>query len=466
MQSNRNYFAFAFAAFSFMSACKPASISEQKTLDNFAAQGLVSVNSCSGTQGVRPALAERIIINKTSCAQISASSAEKKYCDDVKAYLTAVPVEVQDAFIAMGGSINVRPDSSALCTDIMSNESSPQFAPAAERQKIDSCFMFTQGKAGTKDAGKSVLAIVHSMNSENIRHNGVRLFGFLYAQFVPRLNESVDNSGKKTFAFDAKLPIGSSFETYKSDLARNFFADVLKQEKAGGKVKVSNLAPLIGQSGAEQVIANLNAGKVDVFEGLTFAYSAQENVSATSRQLRLQRVKDFIFAEAFDSLVCSDKTRSVANRDFKKTSDFFASLLPVIKERSRMLASSQAAAPNLASVATKSAKSSGGTKLSLAGEEQYLLQMLMAAFQNAGAAGGLGGATGASGLQGLFSAMDPTKSGAGLDSLLSGDGGGLFSSCPNCNCSSGNCSGCSGGSCQSCANGSCGSCAGCSGAYM
>ncbi len=455
---SRRILATIYLSTSIIAACKmpvPGNISEQKTLDNFAAQDLVSVNSCSGSNVVRPALSERIVVNKISCAQIPAQSPDKKFCHDVQAYLSAVPVEVQDAFLAMGGSISVRPDSAQLCGDIMSRENSPQFAPAAERQKIDSCFMFVQGKAGSKDAGKSVLTLVHSMSSENIRHNGVRLFGFLYAQFVPRLNESVDVAGRKTFAFDARLPLGNAFETYKTDLARNFFTDVYNLEKAGGKIKVSNLAPLIGSEGAARIIANLNAGKVDVFEGLTFGQSPQEIVSATSRQFRLQRIKDFIFAETFDSLVCSNQTRQVAARDFKKTHDFFAELLPVIKERSRLLSSSSAASASsfgLVAKSQNSATADAKAKLSLAGEEQYLLQMLLAAFQQVGA-----------GMGAKFSSMDPSVN--QLGSLLAG-GDDLLSSCPNCNCSSGNCSGCSGGSCQNCASGSCGQCAGCSGAYM
>src|SRR5690606_17148491 len=99
-------------------------------------------------------------------------------------------------------------DAKEMCGDIHAREGSPQYAPAAERQKLDSCFVFAQGKPGTADAGKSVLALVHSRDSVNIRHNGVRLFGFLFAQFIPRLKDTTNTAGQRSFDFDASMPLG------------------------------------------------------------------------------------------------------------------------------------------------------------------------------------------------------------------------------------------------------------------
>lgn len=296
--------------------CQPASTEKEgakvAALEDLAGNTSVDGdNACTGTNTVKIHDANIAIEGVDVAGKAAALTA-------VHSYLTAIPIDVQDAFVKLNGRILITDKAPTLCASGSDNPQTPGYVGGARH--IQGCFIFKKSAAG-----KDVFTIVHSPDPAGIAHSGVRIFGFLWAQFYTRLTAGAGSSGK----YSLKNQEAPSAARAKFHLANRFLRDVASSTKFG----LTSLEPLLG-SGAAAIITGNVIGKVetaDAFDGVTFAYAddptAWTNAQKDSaRSLRRQRFVDYVYADAFDSLHCNAATQKTIREDFEKT---YAAFLPI-----------------------------------------------------------------------------------------------------------------------------------------
>jgi hypothetical protein len=440
-------------------SCKPAQdLSKTKTLDNFAAGKTIADNQCKGTKSV-VFPSSRIFVKDKPC---TGKNAQDKLCQSVKSYLTAVPEEVQSAFASLGGSIIVRSDAAKICSQPFSDKKSGQFINNDEAKLIKSCFFYGNAKNAVKGQ-EAVLSIIHDADSKEIAFGGVRVFGYLFSQFLSRL-DPVAKTNRSTPSFELMGSDTMQFSSLKNKVAHSFVNDVLTKKI----YQLETLSPLLGdKENSVKAIAkikeNHSISKANIFEGVSFAKDSDVDVFGVknvdqAREIRRIRFEDYIFAEAFDSFHCSDATRKVMNQQFADTEIVFtpannailalaksiaASNTPSTKLSTEEVAPEQTDSLSVISVNAESAMNVVGGAEILA-----LLKSLWPAFSGGVLSGGFG-----------KSMVRANKVNNGADEgLFSSLADSLMSSCKGCGCNSICKGGCSGGCC--CGSGGCQGCSG------
>lgn len=415
--------------------------SDEKTLDNFAAQTMVSRNSCSGAEPVNQGLMNRTKINEASCAGSS-----DPLCQSVSAYLSAVPRDVQAAFDAMGGSISIRSDAVQICQAQLNDRTSPQFTSNASAQQIDACYVYVNDTVQRK----SILTFVMPPDAGAIRYQGVRLFGFFFAQFVPYTT----GNRAQGFQFVPQQNQQQGLLDLKSSLANAFLTDLanIQKQNPQGMMSLSNMNAMLGENAHQKVINNLEGQRAPL-EGLSFA-SSGESLTPDQMTLRKLRFMDFVFAESFDSQHCSQETRA-KSAQFALTMNSYRNIDAAILARARDMANggnAMALAKGTPASASKSALSLNSNM-----ENLVILKLLMASLQGIPAAG-----PNPQAFSNTTPLRIPKNSGVVVKNNApnkpSDSGvaiGNLCQSCSgsNCSCPSGSCS--AQGGCSSCSGGSC-----------
>lgn len=298
--------AISFAISSGISGCKGSQqnqqgTSETKSLDNFAAGTTVRQNACQGSYPV--ALDDGAIRFDPKYTATAAEKAELRSA--VKSYLSAVPTDMQNIFKNWGGSVLITPEANAICTKLFADRNEDRYVHRG-REDADSCYIYAE--AGQ---GKAYFTIVHKPDREAIRHGGVRVFGYMFSQFFPRLVNADDTSQSK---YRLVREPSTQVSALKLQLSQAFLQDMV----AVGRYDLRNLDTFLGDGGGTIVRRNIAEGK-DPLAGVRWAFTDENSVSAAASQLRRSRFEDFVFAEAFDSFRCSSQAKQSMKSEFPQT---------------------------------------------------------------------------------------------------------------------------------------------------
>jgi hypothetical protein len=442
------------------SGCKVSSenTSQQKTLDNFAAGRTVRVNECKGSETV-------ILSNdriKFSGAQFSGADGEKSketHRAAVRDYMSALPREIQQTFINFGGQVLITERAAELCARPFSETGSPQFV-AQGREQLESCFIYAKDPSASGAQSQAIFTIVHKPDVKAIRHGGVRVFGFLYAQFFPRLQRSPAGSAIP-YTFNNKLlSDDSGFRGYKSRIAASFLTDMVDK----GTYDLANLAPLLGDGAAGVITENVRSGSADPLKNVTWRRKGESTLTLAEQDIRRDRFMDFVFAEAFDSMRCSSASVAVMKAEFPKTHREFVAVDQAIIMLSQKLAES--VNPASASAGERSFSLAGGGSATGAGlSTNNLASLLNLLFPALAGASGTSGASGGPGVLGQGGDSLQAPQGVDLSQLQNMQGmfGNLFQDLQQGGCVGGTCNcdgGCAGGCCGNAAGGGCTTCSG------
>ena len=341
-----------------LAGCKRDEASSgQKTLDNFAAGKTVRVNECKGTSKVifpEDRIRFSGVEFASSLSKADRDRAEGPYRAAVREYMSSLPEDMQRAFLNFGGSVLISDKAGELCGKPFSDPSSSQYTASA-RADLESCFIYARGGEGTMDQNQAIFTIVHKPDARAIRHGGVRVFGFLYAQFFPRLAKSPEGSSAAPYTFNNDaMQDESGFRPYKRRLATSFLTDVVDK----GIYDLANLEPLLGSGAGAVIRRNISAdSSADPLADVSWLRPGETSLTSAEIDVRRDRFMDFVFAEAFDSMRCSEASVAVMKSEFPKTHREFLAVDQAILALSKILAES----------ATPQSGASGNTGLALAG---------------------------------------------------------------------------------------------------
>jgi len=280
-----------------------SSDSETKTLDNFAAGTTVYQNACVGSNSVSIS-EDRIRFDpKLNLAGTERTAMRTA----VKDYFSSIPPNMQKVFVEWGGEVLITPDANSLCTKLFSDKSSDQYVHKG-RESTESCYIYAEGNSKSR----AIFTIIHAPDLKAIRHGGVRMFGYMFSQFFPRLVKNED-AGATTKYRVAREP-SVMMSTFKLNLAESFLRDLVR----GKRYDIANLDTFLGTGGGAAVKRNIDAG-LDPFSNLTWAFDGEGSVKNGPRQMRQARFEDFVFAEAFDSFRCSSSSVAKMKTEFPET---------------------------------------------------------------------------------------------------------------------------------------------------
>ncbi len=406
-----------------------------KTLDSIASGSLnIDDYQCDGSRSV--AITDKKIIFDRKDTKKLSEEKKKDIRKAVKDYFAALPPEVEELFLKMGGQVMITNRTNEICSSSFYGKN----LDSSKGEQTDGCFHFVSDPGKRKTP---IFAVVQSPDAKKIRYYGPQIFGYMYAQFYSRLTISAGKNGLK---IDGTEPM--ALATLKEDVANAFLSDIISTKN----YKLEVLENLIGKKSNEEL-------KGDNIE------KPLDKLSFLKDESRRRQFLDYVFANSFQSAHCNAKSLSVANSKFKKSSALFQRLDASISQTSAALTGKAVTQKNGDKDRKKNDKKAEfglaeGDELSLAGGEflssaMPLVQNIMGMF--GGGAGGAaapftnllsGGGSGAGGTMGLVSNII-----GGVFNMLS-DGG---CDCGDCGGVAG---GCSGGTCSSCGSGSCGGCSG------
>lgn len=432
-----------------------------KTLDNFAAGKNVRINECKGTEA-NLVPESRIVLNSKIFQGSDGAAKVAEYKGYVKEYLTSVPKDLQRAFNALDGEILITDKAAELCGKSFSDSNSSQYV-APERRAIESCFIY----ATNADQTKSWFTVVHAPDAKAIRHGGIRVFGSIYAQFIPRLAANADKSSPRKFILQENETL--EFSNYKQRISAKFLSDL----NSRGVYDLNNLKSLLGDNVKATVSVNLKKG-ADPLEGLVVKYGSEAPVTDAAKLAVIRkRFDDFVFAEAFDSFRCSGKTAAVMKDEFPATHAEYVTLDRNILAAAKAVADQLESTVVGGSLALSTERGDTAPSANLQGQGMGdLLSMLAPLLSGIGAQGNRPTTTDANG-----TVVDSGSSGPSAGQIISqipfsqlfqafNNTGASLAGCGcqggNCSCSGGCCGGCScssGGGC-SCASGGCSCCGG------
>jgi hypothetical protein len=428
----------------YYASCKKSddSAARIKTLDSIASGSLnIDDYQCDGSRSAA-ITDKKIVFDKKDTKKLSEEK-KKEIRSAVKDYFAALPPEVEELFIKMGGQVMITNRTNEICSSSFYGKN----LDASKGEQTDGCFHFMSDPGKRKTP---IFAVVQSPDTKKIRYYGPQIFGYMYAQFYSRLTIS---GGKNGLKIDGTEPM--QLATLKEDVANAFLSDILTTKN----YKLDVLENLIGKNSSDEL-------KGDNIE------KPLDKLSFLKDDSRRRQFLDYVFANSFQSAHCNAKSLSVAQSKFKKSSALFERLDASISQTSAALTGKSVPIKNADKDGKKNAKKAEfglaeGDELSLAGGDVLstvmpLVQNIMGMFS-----GGAGGGQGAAApFMNLLSGGGGGGGGGagGTMGLVSNIIGGVFNLLSDGGCEGGNCGGvaggCSGGACSSCGNGSCGGCSG------
>jgi hypothetical protein len=240
--------------------------SAAKTLDNFtSSEGAELTASDCGLVMTEARFAKLSVRDKRKIESVIAPTEALKR--QVAGALVAVPRPLQKIFFAAKGKIRVSSDSARLCRQANLSESEREYA-GENTGEVTSCWKNT----GT-------LEIILKDDPQEIQHNLLRMFAFLYTEFV----------------------------TEKFKQTKNL-------SPSAQKIVTSGLARLAQQKKmiTDALLLDLKARHSPEFERMNDL--AKNNRPA---------FENFAVAESLDSYYCSGKTHDSFKNNFSKTYQFF-----------------------------------------------------------------------------------------------------------------------------------------------
>lgn len=410
-----------------------------KTLDSIASGSLnIDDYQCDGSRSVA-ITDKKIIFDKKDTKKLSEEK-KKEIRKAVKDYFAALPAEVEELFLKMGGQVMITNRTNEICSSSFYGKN----LDTSKGEQTDGCFHFVS------DPGKKktpIFAVVQSPDAKKIRYYGPQIFGYMYAQFYSRLSISAGKNGLK---IDGTEPM--TLTTLKEDVANAFLSDILSTKN----YKLDVLENLIGKKSSEEL-------KGGDFE------KPLDKLSFLKDEGRRRQFLDYVFANSFQSAHCNAKSLSVANAKFKKSSALFERLDASISQTSAALTGKAIPQKSGNKDRKKNDKKAEfglaeGDELSLAGGD--ILSTVMPLVQNIMSMVGGGSEAGQGAAAPFMNLLSGGGGGSagGTAGLVSNILGSVFNLLSDGGCEGGNCGGvaggCSGGACSSCGSGSCGGCSG------
>lgn len=427
-----------FLSASYASCKKPDdSASRIKTLDSIASGSLnIDDYQCDGSRS--PAITDKKIIFDRKDTKKIGEEKKNELRKAVKDYFAALPPEVEELFLKMGGQVMITNRTNEICSSSFYGKN----LDTSKGEQTDGCFHFVSDPSKRKTP---IFAVVQSPDAKKIRYYGPQIFGYMYAQFYSRLTISEGKNGLKV---DGTEPM--ALATLKEDVANAFLSDIISTKN----YKLEVLENLIGRKSSEE----LKVGEIE---------KPLDKLSFLKDESRRRQFLDYVFANSFQSAHCNAKSLSVANSKFKKSSALFERLDASISQTSAALTGKAIPpkTPNKNRKKTDKKAEFGladGDELSLAGGD--VLSTVMPLVQNImGMFGGGGSQSAAAPFMNLLSGGSGGGAG-GTMGLVSNIIGSVFNMLSDGGCDCGDCGGvaggCSGGACSSCGSGSCGGCSG------
>ncbi len=266
---NISYTAIMILAVLNVSACKqkaPTS-AEVKSLDNFAkGDGEdITVNRCGITyNGSLSSLPESV---RQYSERVNTRSQALK--DETLATLTSVPQTLLDIFYNLGGSIEVSNSAVSQCQNGSLADSEVDFIGNSGAVQV----CWKQVESGEPPV------ILIAENAELIRHSLVRLFGYMFTDFI--VARLASDQAPEKFKDPEWTEAIAAFVDMRRSLAQAFLSDLKVVDQP-----------------AFTRLSSFNDADAVKFE-------------------------NYVFAEALDSYYCSDETRKTFKKDYKKAFALF-----------------------------------------------------------------------------------------------------------------------------------------------
>jgi hypothetical protein len=251
--------------------CQKQSASTIQSVDNFAAAESRRIrNRCSGDYPV-------VVPEAELDRYVLVPSGDRTLMGAAKRALTAVPTVLQEIYFGNGATIEITPQARALCSspEAVSHQRFAGFKPT----EVEACW--------TRDDAKG-FRIVLDAKAEVVEHQIPRLMSYFITDvmMLADWNPAADERSNPIY-LPVSSPAGRHFLVGKINLALNYLEDV-----AVTKNERFSLAAFQGLV-ADDILAARGEQRAKLFkpnvQNVTFA--------------------NYVFAETFDSLLCSDSTR-------------------------------------------------------------------------------------------------------------------------------------------------------------
>jgi len=320
---SRYFLLILFVASVYNIGCKKIN-SNLASLENFAGGGL-KYNRCSAGPD-RSLLLKSFSLPLPVNIEINDENLSKRLLEQSIVSLSSLPLQMQKLLIRLNTKIRVSDQLPVSCGLSVSSPAMKDFLQEGKLGLTGCQKIYFQRKDNDQEFWSNEISklpinnntplrlsridIILGANEVAVQHALVRQVGLVLSQVIPRIHIN-----KKTNTYEYLPNRTPSFVLERNLLTKSFFEDL-----SSGVFPTSEMAKYIGPNMFPKVtqnIAAVNSGQnIDIFSGVSM------NVNSNSqRPIRKENLKDFIFAESFDSYYCNSWFPNDQNivADIKKT---------------------------------------------------------------------------------------------------------------------------------------------------
>ena len=273
--------------------------SSVQSLDNHAAGSRVKTNKCQGDPALRNNVAERKLVNQVVTERISWDTTKDKtnLVKSVAMSFRAVPTDMQEMFLRLGGTIMLTSKANQLCSAMHQVSDSRKSFKQAElnalseaSQKVSSCYYFMPPavwkKLEPQGPTQQLFTIIMQDDVSEIHHNLVRTFGYIAAQVSSHIATNDRTFRRQDLVVNWTEQENATFRVYKKNVFRAFLSDLQSSNKLG---------------------------------------RFQKYAAGRASQTETRYMEDFTYAEAFDSFFCNQyatgdyNTLNIFRKSFPRT---------------------------------------------------------------------------------------------------------------------------------------------------
>jgi hypothetical protein len=261
-------------------ACGDSADNKTKSLDNFAAGERLISNKCQGDPALADNKAELKTIEYvlTNRVKWKTNANKQKLAKALAMSFRAIPIDMQQMFLRLGGTFMVTSESNKLCSSMYDVAAGRESLKKAElnamseaQGKVQACYYFMppaiwQTLEPEVSEKQQLFTIILKDNPSEIHHNLVRSFGYIASQVSSHIstNDPTFRSGNLNVRWTNDENM--QFRTYKGRVFQAFLADLESRNSLGH-----------------------------------FKKYKEKKVS----EVQMRNMEDFTYAEAFDSFFCN-----------------------------------------------------------------------------------------------------------------------------------------------------------------
>ncbi len=309
--------------------CKPpgrGSVSEVKTLDNFAAGSRVRTNSCEtqspvngpiflenriwmgGKRVFRPGYTPKP--NESGRRYEDLSAGEQLNYDTAKRSIETVGKPTQIAMLSMGAIVDIisRDEVLKRCTTALRAEGAEKTG-STELEYVTACVTFEKVKGGSR------LSVNLIADAKEIAHATTRTIASFPVQLFPRMAGADPEMQAAGGVYQLTQGEATEIAMVKEQVAVRFWWDMAKSTL----FSLSSMEGVLGTGSAQTIAANVSnlenrhvtvdqAKLDDVLKGVSFIYKNEQlgpdGLTSEMRATRFRRAVDLVSTELYDSLKC------------------------------------------------------------------------------------------------------------------------------------------------------------------